>query len=285
LFTLPVLVGAFLALRGQHMVVLRGYVVAATILAVVWPVLNPTGVLGTQFDKNPVGGFIASAILLLLAVRGLRRLAWCAPVLLVGLGLSASRGAILGLAVGVVVIGVLGSGGSRRAVFGGAVALAITAFVVFQFLPASTTARLTNYSASGNSSASYAIYYRDQYYKDALAVISAHAWTGVGVGNYHAGSVADLTYTADPHDVLLLEAAEGGYIFAASFLLLVLGSAFAMWRIRRSELAPAAAAVLLATAVHGMVDVYWVRGTPVPGFLLVGMACALAPRLRGVVRA
>ena len=65
LFALPVLVGAFLALRRQHMVVLRGYVVAATVLAVVWPVLNPTGVLGTQFDKNPVGGFIASAILLL----------------------------------------------------------------------------------------------------------------------------------------------------------------------------------------------------------------------------
>jgi len=60
--------------------------VAATVLAVAWPVLNPTGVLGGQFQKNPVGGFIAAAILLLLGVRELRRLLWCMPILLVGLG-------------------------------------------------------------------------------------------------------------------------------------------------------------------------------------------------------
>jgi hypothetical protein len=41
-----------------------------------------------------------------------------------------------------------------------------------------------------------------------------------------------------------------------------------------------AAAVLLATVAHGLVDVYWVRGTPVLGWLLVGMAfgCAWSAR-------
>jgi membrane-bound metal-dependent hydrolase YbcI (DUF457 family) len=73
-----------------------------------------------------------------------------------------------------------------------------------------------------------------------------------------------------------LEAAEGGYVFAASFVLLIAGTAFALWRLRRFELAPVAAAVLLATVAHGLVDVYWVRGTPVLGFLLVGMVCGLA---------
>ena len=47
---------------------------------------------------------IVSAILLLLAVRGLRRLMLCMPLLLIGLGLSASRGAILALVFGIAVI-------------------------------------------------------------------------------------------------------------------------------------------------------------------------------------
>ena len=44
---------------------------------------------------------------------------------------------------------------------------------------------------------------------------------------------------------------------------------------RRVEVGVVAAAVLLATVAHGMVDIYWVRGTPVLGWLLVGMACGV----------
>jgi ABC-type amino acid transport system permease subunit len=98
----------------------------------------------------------------------------------------------------------------------------------------------------------------------------------VGVGNYLAGTASNLTLVSDPHDVILLEAAEGGYIFAASFILLVVGAAFVLFRLRRVELAAAAGGVLIATVAHGMVDVYWVRGTPVLGWLLVGMVCGLA---------
>ena len=255
LFALPLLVGAFIALRREHMIVLRGYVLATTLLAVAWPVLNPTGVLGSQFDKNPVGGFIASAILLLLAVRGLRRLLWCMPLLLIGLGLTASRGAILALVVGIAVISLAYSGGSRRAVVAGTLAVVITGLVVFQFLPASTTSRITNFSAAGNSSSSWAIFYREKYYHDAELIIAAHPWAGVGVGNYLTGNASDLTLTTDPHNVILLEAAEGGYVFAASFILLLVGAAFVLWRLRRVELAAAAGGVLLATVAHGMVDV------------------------------
>jgi hypothetical protein len=32
---------------------------------------------------------------------------------------------------------------------------------------------------------------------------------------------------------------------------------------------------------HGLVDVYWVRGTPILGWLLVGMACGGLLKLRG----
>jgi ABC-type amino acid transport system permease subunit len=67
-------------------------------------------------------------------------------------------------------------------------------------------------------------------------------------------------------------------VFAASFILLIGGVAFALWRVRRNELAAGAAAVLVATAAHGLVDVYWVRGTPVLGWLIVGMVCGLVSK-------
>ena len=75
--------------------------------------------------------------------------------------------------------------------------------------------------------------------------------------------------------MLLLQAAEGGYLLAASFVLLIAGSFLALFRMRRIDVAAVAAGVLLSTVAHGLVDVYWVRGTPVLGWLLVGMVCGL----------
>jgi hypothetical protein len=154
--------------------------------------------------------------------------------------------------------------------------IVLTALVAYQWLPSNITAHLTNLSGARGTPGAYAIDVRGRYAHDAEQLIAAHPLTGVGVGNYIAGSPARGTQTTDPHDVVLLEAAEGGYVFAASFILLIAGAAFALWRLRRVELAAAALAVMLATAAHGLVDVYWVRATPVLGFLLVGMACGLA---------
>jgi hypothetical protein len=277
LLVLPLLAGVFLALRRDHMLVLRAYVLAATLLAVVWPVLNSHGLAG-QFDKNTTGQLVACAILLLVAVRGLRRLLICMPLLVLGLALTASRGSVLAVAVGVAVLSVMLGGRSRQMLIARTVMILVLGVVVYQFLPGDVTAHLTDFSGAGSSSNAYNIDIRYQYDHDAEALIAAHPWTGIGVGNYLAGSAADGTQTTDPHDVILLEAAEGGYLFAASFLLLIGGAALALWRLRRVELAPAAAAVLLATVAHGLVDVYWVRGLPVLGFLLVGMVCGLAAR-------
>jgi hypothetical protein len=277
LLVLPLLAGVFLALRRDHMLVLRAYVLAATLLAVVWPVLNSHGLAG-QFDKNTTGQLVACAILLLVAVRGLRRLLICMPLLVLGLALTASRGSVLAVAVGVAVLSVMLGGRSRQMLIARTVMILVLGVVVYQFLPGDVTAHLTDFSGAGSSSNAYNIDIRYQYDHDAEALIAAHPWTGLGVGNYLAGSAADGTQTTDPHDVILLEAAEGGYLFAASFLLLIGGAALALWRLRRVELAPAAAAVLLATVAHGLVDVYWVRGLPVLGFLLVGMVCGLAAR-------
>ena len=78
--------------------------------------------------------------------------------------------------------------------------------------------------------------------------------------------------------MLLLQAAEGGWAFAGSFVVLILGACIVLVRLRRVELAAVAMAVLLANVVHGLLDVYWVRGTPVLAWLLVGMVCATALR-------
>ncbi|MGD0196616.1 MAG: O-antigen ligase family protein [Solirubrobacteraceae bacterium] len=280
LFALPVFVGAYLALRGKHLLVLRGYVVSAAVLSVVWPVLNAHGLTG-QLDKNPTAGFIATAILLLLVVRELRPIIWCMPVLLVGLGLTASRGAVVSLGVGIVVIVLMVSTTSGRAVaLSRIAALLLIALVAFQFLPSNVTSRLTNFTAGEKTRSSYAIEIRLQLAQGAEQVIAAHPWLGVGVGNYVAGSAAQGDQVTDPHDVILLEAAEGGYLFAASFIAMILGLWLVLWRLREVRLALAAAAVLLATFAHGLVDVYWVRGTPVLGFLLVGMVCGLAAQRR-----
>jgi hypothetical protein len=89
-----------------------------------------------------------------------------------------------------------------------------------------------------------------------------------------------VTPVLDPHQVLLQQEAEGGYIFGAAFVVLVGGAMLALRRMRQVDVAAAAAGVLIATVAHGLVDVYWVRGTPVLGWLLVGMACGGLSRLR-----
>jgi hypothetical protein len=225
---------------------------------------------------------IANAVLVVVGVRALRPLLICLPVLVLGLFLTQSRGAVVAVAVGVVVLTVLSArpGGflARRGLW-----IVLAGVLAFALMPASVQDRFTNFSStslapSGHyASGSFALLTRHQYVRDAERIIDAHPWTGIGVGEYLVGAPTDLTQTTDPHNVILLQAAEGGYGLAVCFGLLVLGTVLAMGRLgRRVELAPVAAAVLLATVAHGLVDIYWVRGTPVLGWLLVGMACGCA---------
>jgi mannitol-specific phosphotransferase system IIBC component len=78
------------------------------VLAVAWPLDD----LGLQ--KNPVGQLIANAILLLVGFRALHRLLPCLIVLVPGLLLTQSRGAILAAAVGITIIVALRGLPARR---------------------------------------------------------------------------------------------------------------------------------------------------------------------------
>lgn len=272
LFLLPLIVGAFAALTGWHIRMLKAYVLATTVLAVIWPFHH----IG---NHNPVGQLIANAILLLVGVRALRPLFPCLALLAPGLVFTVSRGAIAATVVGVMVIVVLQRSRGRRIVTR-LLPLVLLALAAFALAPSGLQTRVTTFHAGKQTTGEYAIYLRQQFAEDAHRIIDAHPWTGVGIGNYGEADALSAAPVLDPHQVLLLHEAEGGYIFGASFILLIIGVMFALRRMRQVDVAPAAAGVLIATVAHGLVDVYWVRGTPVLGWLLVGMACGGLAQLR-----
>jgi len=287
LIAFPLVAGSYLALRGAEGALLKAYVVAATVLALVFPFDS----FGLQ--KNPAGQFIAGAILLLVGLPRLGRYRILAPLLVYGLFATQSRGSMLACAVGIAVLLALRFLHSPRQAIAIAFGIVAIAVPTFKLMPASAQAFITTYQTqvtntnyqteTANIHAAWNIRYRQEYWHDAMSIIRAHPWLGVGVGAY---ANADQSLqpppgafsTSDPHNVVLLQAAEGGWLFAASFVVLILGTGVALVRLRRIELAPVALAVVLANVVHGLLDVYWVRGTPVLGWLLVGMACAATLR-------
>lgn len=276
LFLLPLVVGAALALRGHTAAVLTAYVLSSTFLAATWPFLWDTGTYAIQ--KNPAGQFMANAILLLVGVRDLRRLLpYCMPVLVPGLLFTLSRGAIVSVGVGLAVLLVLQRGRDRRRLALLLIPVLVGTALAFRLLPEEAQERTTNFRSGEQTAGAYALKIRDQYREDARAIIAEHRWTGIGVGRYLTGSDVDGTTSTDPHQVLLLQQAEGGYPLVAGFLVLVVGSSIVVARRRDdSPVAATAVAVSVAIAVHGLVDVYWVRGTPVVGWLLLGLALGQA---------
>jgi hypothetical protein len=276
LYLVPLVLGVYSVSIRRHEQLLKAYVISCTALAAIFPFRD----FGMQ--HNPEGQFVANAILLVIAVRALRGYWPCLAVLVPSLIRIESRGAIVGLVVGVLVL-LLVQRVDRPRMWARVIPLAIVAAIAFLLAPASVRDRLTTFSSGFQSNASINLSIRHDFAHDAHRIIRAHRWTGVGIGNYGRADVALLPApiypTDDPHEVLLLQEAEGGYLFAAAFLLLIVGTAGAMWKMRQVELAAVAAAVLSGTAVHGLVDVYWVRGTPVLAWLLVGMVCAQYTRL------
>jgi hypothetical protein len=271
LFLLPLVVGAYAFSTGRHREFLKGYVIAATLLAVAWPFDHGLG------QKNPVGQMIANALLLLLALPELRAYWRLAIVLVPSLLYTGSRGAILGTVIGLVVVLAFRSA-RPDSVASRVFATVAVGVAAFTLLPTALQSRLTTLTPGEGSRSAYAIKIRQQFQSDAETVIRAHPVVGVGVGNYRAPNSPPGSPPQDPHNVLLLQAAEGGYGLAMSFVLLVAGLGIRLFRSRGAPLVAAAAAVSLGTIAHGMVDVYWVRATPVLGWVLVGMACAAIAR-------
>ena len=220
---------------------------------------------------------IGNAILILLIdQRAIRRLLPLLVILLPGLIYTQSRGALLSTIIGALVI-MLMQGVSFRTIFKRAVPFFVVLGIAFALAPSATQTRFLTVESNTETRAGYAIFLRKQYIDEGKKIYRANRWTGVGIGNFgDAGRAMGLSGIEDPHMVVLLQAAEGGIALAAGFLLLIGWTFLRLVKMRGAELAPLAAGVLAATFVHGLLDVYWVRGTPVLSWLLVGMACAMA---------
>jgi hypothetical protein len=276
LFLLPLLLGALVLDRRQARWALTGFVVMAVVVAALWAFTG--GDFAFAGNKNPAGQYMANAIILVLALAPswLWRIAALIP-LVIGLGFTQSRGAILAAGVGVLVVLMLRGLGSWRRTVTAIVPLAVALVVGFQFLPEEVVARNTDFSAgqagTDLTAAQYSVKLRDTFREQGWQLVDEHPVFGVGPGNYRTGTPGQESYTTDPHNLAIRTAGDVGYPGLATFGLLAVGSALlAARRIRVNSYAAIAVAVQAGLLAHGFFDVYWVRGTPVLGWLLIGMA-------------
>jgi len=262
------LLGAGLVRMGRLRLSLELYLAAASVLAVGAMLDSGAGeILGGQ--KNPSGGFIAAALFIAILVKPSPRWILYAPVLTIGLLATQSRGALTAafVAAGVSVV-IVRFGDSLRLMIT-FVGVGILLLATYTFLPESAQVRLLRFTAGDD----YAIRFREDFQADAWDQFVSAPWTGIGVGNYVGGP--RLPGITDPHQVLIFQLAEGGVPLLLAFLLLAIGSAVVVLRQSRvSPLALAALCVQIATVVHALADVYWVRGTPTPAWMLIGASLA-----------
>lgn len=276
LFLLPLLLGALVIEKKVARVALTGFVAAAVLIALLWATTR--GHFPFVGNKNPSGQFMTDGIILALALAPswLWRLLLLAP-LATGLAFTQSRGAILAAGVGIIVVLALRGLGTWRRTLVAIVPLVVGVVLGFQLLPEDIVARNTDFSAgqAGTSltAAQYSVKLREIYRQEGWQLVNSHPVFGVGPGNYLTGTPGTDTVTDDPHDLIIRTAGDAGYPGLVGFGILVVGSALLV--LRRRNLSPYAAvalAVQAAIITHGFVDVYWVRGTPVLGWLLIGMA-------------
>lgn len=274
----PVLVGAVVLRRSGLTAALNLYVGAASVVGVLFGL----GLLPPELElqKNPVGQFLAGALLILATGRCPRLRLVAVPALAYGLFATESRGAVLGLLAGLAALIAARPGAARLRTAVLLLPLLLVLTVAYAALPDDVQQRATTFVASDEQPTSpnggqYTIRIREAYRSDAVALIRDHPIAGVGIGNYLSGNDPDGTLTSDPHNVLLLEAAEGGVPLGLGFCVLVLGASALLWRLRRSSpLVPLALALQASTVLHAFVDIYWVRGTPVMSWLITGAVLA-----------
>jgi hypothetical protein len=281
-----VVVGAVVLTPKTARMALTGFLAVACVTAALWTVRSGTFSVD---NKNPAGQFMVDAMLLsLVVIRGWK---WRLPVvvlLILGVLHTESRGAVLGAGLGVLVLLALRGLGTWRRTAAAILPFVLVCVAGYFVVPSSLQARVRSTFASDKipvgvaqsnvlqgdlPSSQYTVQLRTIYRREGIILVRQHPIIGVGIGNYLTGDPASNTLTNDPHDVLLLDAGEGGLPDLALFLVMLAGTGIVLLRRRRlSPWAGPALALQAAILTHGLVDVYWVRGTPVIGWLLVGMA-------------
>lgn len=265
------LLGAVLVRTGSLKIFLGWFVSGAILLSIFWlSAAGQAAVLGVQ--KNASGGYISAGFaIVLLSNMKMRWRALLLALLSGGLVSTGSRGAILGL---VVSCGLLIFFASQwKKVVPPLMFAMIAGFISISLLPGDVAARLLSQNEAGE----FNIQIRGLFVSDALYQWRHSPWTGVGIGNYRQilpGLQQVQTY--DPHNVFVLALVEGGYLLLAAFLIFVIGTLLWILVLPRTRMIVLAIVVQVSLLVHSSVDVYWVRGTPAIGWLLIGAVMAAA---------
>ncbi len=248
---------------------LHAYVASCAALAAVWLTsFGSPAVAG--INKNPGGQMLAGAILVGVVIVKKPALR-TGLVLLLGGGLAAtgSRGAVVGLMAGCLVLFVLHSETRRRmSRLGQFLVSGLIAFALGYF--GRTQSAFLDRSLSNET-----LDQRALLRADALERWHANP-IGNGVGTY-VPQVAQLSQlrSNDPHNVFVLCLYEGGIPLLVAFVLLCLVPVFLV--IRRSRFSwihALAVAVPVSLLVRSYFDIYWVRATPTLCWVILGAALA-----------
>jgi polysaccharide biosynthesis protein PslJ len=271
-----VIVGAWIAREGLTRLALRGLatvacvVSAAAIEFAISSGFDPASPFGLH--KNFVGALFA-AVIIVVAVApqaielSTRQQAFVLVVLATGLVASQSRGAMLSAVGGLLLAFMLDPRGHSRRT------RALTVFIalglgVFAFLSIHDQLNQTQADRQNGS-----LGVRFNVEKVTREVWRTSPITGVGLKYYNTGDFGRFAVAAN-NDVDN-ELAESGVIGLVGFVALQsLTIGAAVRRRRDGKLVAAAAGVVLAHLLHGMVDIYWSAGVVTLPFLILGMALA-----------
>ena len=229
----------------------------------------------------------------------------CGALMLAALVMSWSRGAWLGVAAGVAVIGVAVLARSSRAAVLAVVLVALVAPPVLLAvglgrigLPSSIVQRLSDFVPYLSvedvrgveiTDSNYAVLERMAHWQAAVGMWTDHPWLGVGIGNYEPVYPRyALPFWSVPlghaHNYYLNIAAETGIVGLAAYVLLWAVALLGAWRAAhrasgwQAGVSLGILGMMLHLSVHNLVDNLYVHGMYLQLAILLGMVPFLTRR-------
>ncbi len=230
------------------------------------PVYLPT------FQKNALGDLLSLG-----AIVAYARPAWlgwsprasngAVVVLAVGILAAQSKQAMIGLAVGVLLVLLRSRGIGRRSriVLLSMIPLIVIAYVV-----------TANQLASGNKF--NAAHQRLQWYSDSLTIWESSKWLGVGLRWWYT---TRFSVQFQPPNAEFEMLTSGGVVGLAAFLIAAFAALWLLWRVD-PRYGVLAVAVISARLVQGQLDLFWVASQSSLPWLIVGAALGAQSRDRAV---
>jgi O-antigen ligase len=268
------LIGAYLQQEGRLLLALRLFAVAGVVVAgaAVADTLAHHLQPAYPFDqqKNYMGDLLAAGVLVTYALpeiadrRSLVRTALIAA-LFVGLLATQSRGALIALGVGLVVLTIVRNGFTVRSTFTLLLALALIGLTVSQ-VQEDAAREMAQDNAFGSVTS------RTDFQQQAVDLWRSSPVLGIGI---HFFQLQTASLRSDPHNVVLLTLAESGAVGLLGFAVLLIGVGRLLW-MRGSPLAPVALAAITFRFTHGLFDIYWLHGAELLPWVLAGAALMAA---------